>query len=809
MNLFIYQFKQAYLSLKQKPGFVFSVVSTMGITLGALLCVLTLAYVMLLKPLPYPEQDRIYKIEQAPFSNKSGKSFNGLSYPAALEIYKQKSQFERVALSYYGEEVLTSSDNKPLLSTSYVTPEWLSLFNANMLLGREFDQRESLNHFFPNVILSYQTWQEYFDSDINIIGKKISVKGVSFSVIGVLSADFYQPKLKRATQLYLPWDYNVAFDSQKGHWGRFSRSLVMMALINKNHTKERVEQSLTLATDELWQEHVSSIAYFSGWQSTVVLTSLKSVLINESRQSIYLLIVAALGVLVIALTNISNLFISRIATQTSVIAVHMGLGAKKHHIAKLIFIEALLMMTLATGVALAVALLGLNVLQLYLDELFSRSQELVIHGVTYFLAFISLVIFSLFYTKVSLSVFNFGQIYKNSANKGVGAQVKARVRYFLIACQVSIALTLIFLMLNIYQAAVTEIKTPLGFNSEKIMQLTLVSATNEDISNKERESILAEIKQALALQVTIDSVSQSNSPLAGFRVFRRGLKFEGDSGEERIIAGIKDADAEYFSMLNLTLKAGEAFSPAMVKDNQAVIIVNETMANEISPNGSAIGKRLSMRGDDYFTIVGVVKGVVKVPDQQDLVRQAYLPSEQLSSSFIFKYNSAQAPTKEVLFSIIRNVTSKFGISEYKSVENAQRELLFSQYLTAYTTSILTAVTVILASLGLYGVTHLSTQMRRFEIGTRMAIGAKGRDIITMVVKDNAGALLLGVGASVVMLLGLYFGLGDSLTSYFTLALIPLFITTLALISLISFLSCYLPLRQYINKPVTHALKGSE
>ena len=441
--------------------------------------------------------------------------------------------------------------------------------------------------------------------------------------------------------------------------------------------------------------------------------------------------------------------------------------------------------------------------------MFLRSPELAIHEVTYLLAFAFLLVFSLFYTRVSLSVFNFSQIHQHSGNKGIGAQVKSRVRYFLIACQVSIALTLIFLMLNIYKAAISEIKTPLGFNSEKIMQLTLVSATNEALSSDERKSILAEIKQALSLQVNINSVSQSSSPLAGFRVFRRGLKFESDTGEQRIVAGIKDADSEYFSMLKLTLKEGEVFSQEMVADNQAVMIVNEAMANEISPNGSAIGKRLSMIGDDYFTIVGVVKGAVTVPDQRDLIRQAYLPAEQLSSDFVFEYSATQVPTKETLLSIISNVTSNFGISEYKSVENSQQTLLFSQYLTAYTTATLTIVTVILASLGLYGVMHLSTQMRRFEIGTRMAIGAKGKDILLMVIKDISAALLIGIVLSVLVLLGLYVGFSDKLSSYLSTELVPLFIITLASIAIISFFACYLPLRQYISKPAIHSLRGSE
>ena len=112
-------------------------------------------------------------------------------------------------------------------------------------------------------------------------------------------------------------------------------------------------------------------------------------------------------------------------------------------------------------------------------------------------------------------------------------------------------------------------------------------------------------------------------------------------------------------------------------------------------------------------------------------------------------------------------------------------------------------------IGLFGILNYSSQMRRFEIGTRMAIGAKSKDIIAMVLKDNAAALLAGVAVSLLLLLGLYVGFSDKLTHYISVALIPIFIATLGLISLISFLACYLPLRQYIKKPAIQSLRGSD
>jgi ABC-type antimicrobial peptide transport system permease subunit len=115
----------------------------------------------------------------------------------------------------------------------------------------------------------------------------------------------------------------------------------------------------------------------------------------------------------------------------------------------------------------------------------------------------------------------------------------------------------------------------------------------------------------------------------------------------------------------------------------------------------------------------------------------------------------------------------------------------------------------LAGIGIYGILSYSIQIRRFEIGARLAIGAKRINILTLVFKDNAGGILVGFTVSSLLLLGLFFSFNDSLNPYVSLQMLPLFMLTFSLILIVSFLACYLPLRQYINKPVIHALKGCE
>lgn len=138
-----------------------------------------------------------------------------------------------------------------------------------------------------------------------------------------------------------------------------------------------------------------------------------------------------------------------------------------------------------------------------------------------------------------------------------------------------------------------------------------------------------------------------------------------------------------------------------------------------------------------------------------------------------------------------------------------KNYFFCQRTTAITTGTLALLTILLAALGLYGILSYSTQMRRFEIGTRLAVGAKRNDIITLIIKENVNAILIGVTTSVVILTALSYLFKEQLADYLNWQLLPLFLLTVCLICMISFIACYLPLRQYINKPAIHSLKGSE
>jgi ABC-type antimicrobial peptide transport system permease subunit len=198
-----------------------------------------------------------------------------------------------------------------------------------------------------------------------------------------------------------------------------------------------------------------------------------------------------------------------------------------------------------------------------------------------------------------------------------------------------------------------------------------------------------------------------------------------------------------------------------------------------------------------------------MPGQSSITSRIYIPTHPYGEMLLIKYKTGENMSRNQVADLINEVDRGYSIFTYHSLEQLKNKRLFRERITVFTTASLAILTFLLAGIGLYGILSYSTQMRQFEIGTRLALGAKRGDVIKLIIKDNASAILLGVLLSVGVLSLLTIGFSEQVNHYITLQLLPVFIVTLAMISMLSLFACYFPLRQYINKPVIHSLKGSE
>jgi predicted permease len=809
MSQFVYQQKQAWASLKKKVGFVATVVTTMGTTLGALLCVLTLGYLLIVEPLPYPEQEKLYKVIHA-IGDKTGETnATAFTYPGLIHLYKNQDVFEKTALIQYGEDVLTSLPNQPTLNTGYATPEWFELLGAKMQMGRTFEATEALDTFNPVAIISYKLWQDEFASAADMLDKKVSFSGVSYRVIGVLGENFVEPQIRQAGRdvgMWFPWDYNL--DARfKERWGNISGALTFVGKLKDTLSAKQAEQTISPLVNDTWVENVASMPFFSGWSINMELISLQTAIVGDSQNTVYKLLAGVFGLVLIAFANIANLFMSRTAEQQRQLAIYAALGAKKSHLFRGLLAESGLLMFLSLLVALVIASLGFSLLQANLASELPRINELGLNFVTFIASLFLALSFALLFAFLSSKMINYRALNSvlQASGKGAGVQVSKRFRQALIVSQVAIATVLVFANITLFKEALDTIRQPSGYTVENMTQMSLSVSAQELPPQEKVVATMIELKKKLLELPQVESISQSGSVLNGFGLWTLSALASG----ENFTPESTGASHNYFTMNGQELLEGDHFNEVDVKDRNRVMIVNHVFAKRLNPDGSALGLQiLSGGGGDPFTIVGVVKGV-KMPAQFEIPMRVYTPASLATRQMTLKLRDGQNVSREQVVEAIGDVSSLYALFSLDTLESLKKSRLFTQYTTAATTSALAIITLFLASVGLYGILSYGTQMRRFELGTRMAIGAKRKDLVGLIVKDNIWVIVLGVASSVAVMLGVYIGYTETLSAYMSIDLLPIFISTVLSIALSSLFACYWPLRKYINQPAVHSLRGSD
>jgi predicted permease len=817
MNLFIYQLKQAFLSLKQKPGFVFSVVSTMGITLGALLCVLTLSYLLLVEPLPYPEQGRLFVAEHKVLGAKKETKTVAYSYAGLVHLYKSKVAFEQTAMMYYDQDVILSHLDQPLVNTTYTTPELHQLLASTMATGRMFAASEAIDTNNPVAMLSYNTWQQEYDGNAGILEQKINIRGVSYRIIGVLAENFVEPELAeigRETQVWLPWDYNQTDQGSRESFLSIKGNFKFIGQLKEGLSKNQAQQLLTPLVSERWQEGVADMEFFKAWSIEMRVRSVKEVMLGESESIAVMLLAGVIGLVLIACANISNLFMARTAEKQRQMAIQAAIGATKKHLFKGMFAETSLLMLMSIILALVLAKGGFYIMQQYLASVLPRVDELSLNPITLSCAALIIIIFALFFAKLSTRIINYRalNISLQSSGKGGGLQVSTKTRQVLIASQVALATLLVFANFTLLKNAVKTINAPIGFTTNNISTLTLNFSSTPLPSQEETIPIMAEIIEKLKTLPQVEAIAHGSSPLDGFGI-KLLTKLDDNEGHSPYL---KRIDHRYFKLIEQPLLQGENFTKRDSRDNQYAMIVNQAFAKQLKPDGDVIGMRLVSINEPEFKIIGIVKDIAIPGDtpfgSDDVaapIPRSYVPDNLNDNKFMLKIKAGQSISRQQLGKLLAEVDGRYSVFSFNSADDMLTQSLFTEITTAVTTTALTLITFFLAGIGLYGVLSYSTQMRRLELGTHMAVGAKRYDLILMIMKDNMKPIIVGVLFSLVILLSVYLSFSAELSAYTTLQLIPMFVVTLLLITTLSLLACYLPLRKFINFPAISSLRGHE
>jgi len=804
----IYQLKQTLDNLKHKQGFVATVLTTMSITLGALLCVLTLAYVLIVKPLPYENQDNLVLINHYLVDANGDENGDAFTYPNLMHLYNEQSLFKQSALAYYSSDISLSDSSHPKLKTAFVTPSWFKLFGASIHLGRRFSSTEAINTHNPVAIISHNSWKNNFGADPSILGKSVAFGSRSYTIVGVLTPYFFEPQVRytgRENDIFLPWDFNEVSERDRKTWGNDDSRLYYFGQKDDTTSMDTISKQLSLMINNNWQQKVASREFFNDWSIAIKAKSLKSVLLGDIEQSVILLLVSICGLVAIACANIANLFLSRIAQQQRPLAIHAAVGASKKDLFSILIYESGVLMALSMVIAIVISMVSFALMKQYLASYLPRVAELGLNGLTIAAAIIVCVILSLFFALLNQRAINYQSLNNTlqSSGKGTGIQVSKVIRHLLIVSQVFIVTLLVFVNISLFNDALATINSDDGFKVNNLISADLSRAATKRQTSDERTATMLDIKNAIAALPQVEKVNLGASPLNNFGIY--ALTVSGT--KNRHTPQVKFVGQDYFSLIKQPMLSGNSFDANSMSSRDDVII-NDTFAHQISETGEAIGMKLNFGGDNDVRIIGIVKDAI-TPGEKLAQGRLYAPTSSGSARFLIALKDNTALKKDTVVKTIAQVTSQYNLDNFTTLTSQRREILYAQYTAAVASAILTIITLFLAAIGLYGILSYNTLLRRYELGTRLAIGAKRWDIIQLIIGDNFKAITTGVLISIVAMMAGYGMFHEQLVSYINGTHLPIFVMTLFMVSAIALFACYWPLRPIINRPVATSLRGSD
>ncbi|MDK2594366.1 ABC transporter permease [Pseudoalteromonas obscura] len=798
--------KQSIKSLSRKPTLMFGVIATLGLTLGAFISVLTLAYYMFLKPLPYPDQERLVTVEYRALNAEGGVMGNAFTYPGAIEIYKNNDSFDASALMFYATSVMTSDSAQPTVATTSVTPEWFDITSAKTSLGRVFTADEGLNSHIPLAVLSHKTWQEMFNSDEGVLDQSVSFNGISYKIVGVLSPDFIEPRIRAdqsSTSVWLTWDQNSAM--AKETWSYIDGGIVYVAKVKAGVTADIAAQQSSPRASELFNQNNVGIPFFKGWSIELIVTSLKDKVLGDSQKTVTMLVLGAFALLLIAMANITNLFISRTIEQHRKLAINAALGAKKSQLHVIFLLEATLLMLPAAIFGLVIAYVGIEIMQAFFTDLLPRSNELSLNFMSVISAFVLMVVLILTFSRVNLSMINYKELRAaiQSSGKGSGLQVSQKTRSSLMVAQIAIASIIIFATSVLFSEAYKKVNQPLGMKIDGLVNVNFSHMEKHSVKWDEMAALLVETKAQIERLPQVESVTFGESPLSSFSMW---AATDVETNENFVPIG-KSVDSNYFNTLDISFIEGKGFDRSELNGDSNALVVNQGFARLLSGNDSALGKKLLVRNKEHV-IVGVIDNIM-VPGAENDAARLYVPIDKANQSMLIKIKDNQTVDRTDIVNIIYGIDSKLAVFEFESLAQTKYMSQFGEIVTIISTLAISLISTILAGLGLYGVLNYTTQMNKFELGTRLALGSKRKQLILFVFKNNLKSYAVGVSIATAMLIIAYLIDPNLLSQYIGFELVAIGVYTLALILAISWIACYVPLRPILNRPLVYSLKSGD
>jgi putative ABC transport system permease protein len=724
--------------LARSRGFTVVVVLTLCLGIGLNTAVFSVIRAALLRPLPYPDAERLVWLSD---HDKSGNADAPIRSSVFLKWRGQAGSFEKIgAFVDLNAALITKSGTEEEQVTAAGGDFW-TITGARPLLGRLFGPDES-----SVIVLSYDLFEQSFGGDAHVIGQVLSLDGRPVTVTGVLEKTFRLlapvggPKVvKRQAYIPIPHDQPAGEVSATG----------VVSVVAKLKPGASIEQAQT-EIQTLRSHDPSDQPSFPSMQLRAM--PYEERVAGDIRPILLILLASAGLVLLIAVVNIANLLLARATTRQREIGIRIAVGAGRTRVARQFLTESFLLALLggAAGVGLAQAAIMLAVR--WGPATIPRLRESRIDGgVLAFTLAISLLTAILFGFGPVLSLWRakLNDVLKDGARNASAGHGRLRIRALLVAAELALAIILLTgagLLLKSFWRMNT---LPPGFQPERILTMRVSLSAAQYKAKPAKEAYFRTLLQRLEQAPGVES--------AGFEA--GAITMIGPGNPFQKLAGavkFTSASAGYVRATGMNLVAGRWLTN---DEPNGVVLVNETFARTIFPGRNAIGRSIHVfRRPEESTIVGVVSDLKRFALDFDAMPEVYMPYKQfpiLLNPFIaFRTTGEALSAATSLRKLVAGIDHTPPIFDVMTMEEALTDSIAPRRFNLCLLGTFAGVALLLAITGIYGVIAYSVAQRTQEIGVRMALGAQRNEVVRMVVRQGFGIAFAGIAAGLIAAAGL-------------------------------------------------------
>ncbi len=769
-------------SLWRSPGFALTAFLLITIGIGANAAIFTLADFVLMRPLPFPHPERLVEI----WEKHNGYSHMELS-PANYRDFKAAStSFESfAAYTNLSSKNLVGIGEPVRIDGATVTGNLFAVLGKPAWMGRNFAERDDAPGAPGTVVLSYALWQDEFEGDAGVLGKTIFLDGEPYAVIGVMPADFHFPN--RETEFWTTFRFE-----EDAYKDRDDNYLVGIGRLKPDVSLSQARTELSLIAARLQQQYPKEN---ENVDANVV--ALRDELTTQSRLLLITLCGAALCMLVITCANLANLLLVRSLARQKELSIRISLGANRRYIMRQLLSESILLGLAGGAGAIAVAFAALPLLSRLVPNALPIEQVPPLD--------VRMLLFALCLTAITVVAFGVAPALRASRSAGLsglregvrtGGTGHHRVRSALVIAEVVTSVVLLTSSGLLIRALWKVQSIDPGFRTDDVltMRTELPLPKYEKVSVREQfyNKVLGDIR---SLPGVTGAAYTSGLPMrmrGGIWPVvvdgRSQIRTEGNSASLRFVT------PGFFSTLGIPIQQGRGVSESDTADRPWVAVVSESFVKRYWPDEQPIGRHFTFGLHDR-EVVGVVSDVRVRGLERTSEPQVYLPYKQVPDGWLIFYvpkdlviHASQPPEQLVpaVRRIITNADSQQPISNIRTMEEIVGGETESRALQMHVLITFTALAIILAGLGIYGLLSFTVSLRQQEFGIRMALGADRADISKMVLRQGAvlavSGLVPGLALAYVaarLLQSLLAGVKPDDAATFSMAAALCLITTLA------------------------------